>query len=451
MKPIDRPDRDRDGDAEDGDGDGDVNRDGGRIPRYLREATAVAIARLDPRGAVLETNRGFLRAAGQAGREPSETGWDARAAFIQPRFDELAALPIPAGEGHEPVFRGVFNLGSTGSTPESLRGCAYRSGEGLLIVAEHDPEEWDHLRVSVLALNRELAESQRQLVRDIQARRRAEAELAETNRGILALYAELEDQAIALRRASDLKSRFLSNMSHEFRTPLNAILSLSRILLEGLDGDLTEEQRVEVTYIRQAARTLSDMVNDLLDLAKIEAGKTTVRPEAFEVSELFAALRGMMRPILGSDAIHLIFEEPAGIPTLRTDQGKVAQILRNFISNALKFTERGEVRVSAAPEEGAFVVFSVADTGVGILEADQRRVFEEFEQIEGELQARTKGTGLGLSLSRQLAELLGGSVSLASRAGVGSTFRVRLPVDYAGNGRGGPESRHPNAGAIESP
>lgn len=432
MKPIDRPDR-----------------NSGKILEFVREATAVAIARLDRRGSVIEANRGFLRATGQAGRDPAETGWDARAAFIQPRFDELATLPLPDGDEGEPVFRGVFNLGSEGSTPASLQGCAYRSGESLLIIAEHDPEEWDRLRVSVLALNRELAESQRQLVRDIQARRRAEAELAETNRGILALYAELEDKAIALRRASDLKSRFLSNMSHEFRTPLNAILSLSSILLDGLDGDLTDEQRVEVTYIRQAARTLSELVNDLLDLAKIEAGKTTVRCETFEVSELFAALRGMMRPILSSDAVHLIFEEPVGIPTLHTDQGKVAQILRNFISNALKFTERGEVRISALLDEGSYVVFSVADTGVGISEEDQQRVFEEFVQIESAIQARTKGTGLGLSLSRQLAELLGASVSLSSRPGVGSTFRVRLPLDYAGPHE--PESRHPHAGVITSP
>ncbi len=420
MKPIDRPDHDG---------------DGGQIPRFLREATAVAIARLDRVGTVIEASRGFLRATGQAGRDPTETGWDARAVFIQPRFDELAALPVPDDDEGEPVFHGVFNLGSSGSTPTSLRGCAYRSGDDLLIVAEHDPGEWDSLRVSTLALNRELAESQRQLVREIEARRRAEAELAETNRGILALYAELEDKAIALRRASDLKSRFLSNMSHEFRTPLNAILSLSRILLDGLDGELTGEQRVEVMYISQEARTLSELVNDLLDLAKIEAGKTTVRCETFAVTELFAALRGMMRPILGSDAVHLIFEEPTGIPTLHTDQGKVAQILRNFISNALKFTERGEVRISAVLDEGSYVVFSVVDTGVGISEEDQRRVFEEFVQIDSALQVRTTGTGLGLSLSRQLAEMLGGSVSLSSRPGAGSTFRVRVPLDYVGHDR----------------
>ncbi len=344
------------------------------------------------------------------------------------------------------MFRGVFNLGTEGKTPASLRGCAYRDGDGLLVVAEHDPEEWDHLQGSVLALNRELAESQRQLVRDIQARLRAEAELAETNRGILALYAELEDKATALRHVSDLKTRFLSNMSHEFRTPLNAILSLSRVLL---DGELDDDQRTEVTYIRQAARTLSDMVNDLLDLAKIEAGKTTVRCEPFEAAELFAALRGMMRPIKGSGDVHLVFDEPAGIPSLRTDQGKVAQILRNFIANALKFTERGEVRVSAEMTEGAQVVFSVADTGVGISAEDQRRVFEEYVQVDSALQARTHGTGLGLSLSRQLADLLGGSVSLASRPGVGSTFRLQLPVEYPGPG--GKDPSDSPAGATASP
>jgi signal transduction histidine kinase len=191
------------------------------------------------------------------------------------------------------VFYGIFNLGRPEATPASLTGCAYRCGGGLFVVAEHNPEEWDRLRGSVLALNRELAETQRQLVRDIQARRRSEAELAETNRGILALYAELEDKAAALRRAGELKSRFLSNMSHEFRTPINAILSLSRLLLDGGDGELGPDQRTEVTFIRQSAQTLSDLVDDLLDLAKIEAGKTTVRRDDFEVADLFAALRGM--------------------------------------------------------------------------------------------------------------------------------------------------------------
>lgn len=411
-----------------------------RVPDYLRDSTATVLARLEADGTVVDANRGFLRAVGIEPAEaapgddpgPVAAGWNAAGAFIQPTFAELIGRG-GAAEG-EPVFRGIFNLGRPGTTPASLEGRAYRCGGGLFVVAEHDPEEWDRLRGSALALNRELAETQRQLVRDIQARRRAEAELAETNRGILALYAELEDKAAALRRAGELKSRFLSNMSHEFRTPINAILSLSGLLLDGGDddGELGRDQRIEVYYIRQSAQALSELVEDLLDLARIEAGKATVRRDEFAVADLFAALRGMMRPLLGRAPVELIFEEPAGLPNLRTDQGKVAQVLRNFISNALKFTERGEVRVSAVMAGESTLELAVADTGIGIAPEDQARVFDEFAQVDNPLQSRLKGTGLGLSLSRQLAALLGGGVSLTSRPGVGSTFRFRLPIEYNG-------------------
>jgi signal transduction histidine kinase len=403
-----------------------------RIPDYLRRSTAVAVARLEPDGAVADANRGFIRAAGGPESDPAPRGsrWNAAGSFIQPTFVEL--LGRRGGVDGELVFVGIFNLGRPEATPASLDGCAYCCGAGLFIVAEHDPEDWEQMRGSVLALNRELGESHRQLVRDVQARRRAEAELAETNRGILALYAELEDKAEALRRAGELKTRFLSQMSHEFRTPINAIVSLSRLLLEDGEYGLGPEQRTEVTFIRQSAQTLSDLVDDLLDLARIEAGKTAVRTGEFAVADLFAALRGMLRPLLGPAPVDLVFEEPAGIRPLRTDQAKVAQVLRNFIANALKFTERGEVRVSAAMADEATVVFSVADTGIGIAEEDQPRVFDEYTQLENPLQPRLKGSGLGLSLSRQLAAVLGGEVSLTSRPGVGSTFRLRLPLEYAG-------------------
>src|SRR5262249_47666402 len=161
------------------------------------------------------------------------------------------------------------------------------------------------------------------------------------------LYAELDEKADHLRRADALKTKFLSNMSHEFRTPVNSILALSRMLLERTDGELTAEQARQITFIRKAAEGLSELVNDLLDLAKVEAGKITVHPVEFEVGNLFGALRGMLRPLLVSESVALVFEAPEGLPVLRTDEGKVSQILRNFISNALKFTEHGEVRVSA--------------------------------------------------------------------------------------------------------
>ena len=394
---------------------------------------ATVLARLESDGTVADANRGFVRIAGGTEPWPDQARWNAAGSFIQPTFSEL--IDRWAGDEYNgrPLYRGILNIGRPGTTPASLGGTAYQCGGGLFVVAEHDIEGSEDLRGSVLALNRELAESQRQLVRDIQARRRAEADLAETNRGILALYAELEDKAAALRRAGELKSRFLSNMSHEFRTPINAILSLSGLLLDE-EGEyrLGPDQRTEVRFIRQSAQALSELVDDLLDLTRIEAGKATIRPETFSVHELFAALRGMMRPLKSSDAVDLVFERPDDLPLLQTDQGKVAQILRNFLSNALKFTEQGEVRISAGMVDEATVEFAVADSGIGIAVEDQSRIFDEFAQVESPLQVRLKGTGLGLSISRQLARLLGGEVALDSRPGIGSTFRLRLPIAYTG-------------------
>jgi len=266
---------------------------------------------------------------------------------------------------------------------------------------------------------------------------RLNRELEDTNLGVIALYAELDEKASALRRADEMKSRFLSNMSHEFRTPLNSIMALTKLLLSHSDGDLTEEQEKQVSFIRKGSETLLEMVGDLLDLAKIEAGKVEVRPSEFTVENLFGALRGLFRPMLANKAVDLIFEEPGGIPSLRTDEGKVTQILRNYISNALKFTERGEVRVRGTlAAEGDDVTFYVSDTGVGIAAADRARIFEEFTQVENPLQRHAKGTGLGLPLCRRLARLLGGDVAVESELGVGSTFSVTIPVRYSTGERG---------------
>ena len=219
-------------------------------------------------------------------------------------------------------------------------------------------------------------------------------------------------------------------MTHEFRTPVNSILGLSSLLLED-NQRLGREAPPEALYIRKAAEQLSELVNDLLDLAKVEAGKTVVRPAEFSVENLFGALRGMLRPLLLNQSVSLVFEDATALPALFTDEGKVSQILRNLISNALKFTERGEVRVTAtAPDADGFAGFSVADTGIGIAPQDQSRIFEEFTQLEHRLQSQVRGTGLGLPLSRRLAELLGGTLTVASDADLGSTFTLRVPARY---------------------
>jgi len=286
----------------------------------------------------------------------------------------------------------------------------------------------------------ELQQQNKELLRALDDVKAREAELAqlnreldETNRGVVALYAELDDKADFLQRASELKSHFLSNMSHEFRTPLNSILALSQILLDRLDGDLSPEQEKQVRFMRTSAQNLLDLVNDLLDLAKVEAGKVTIRPTEFGVNSMFAALRGMLRPLLSSSSsVKLVFEDPEEDVQIYSDEAKVSQILRNFISNALKFTERGEVRVSVSHNPNNTVRFSVADTGIGIAEEDRERIFQEWTQVEGKLQKAAKGSGLGLPLSRKLAQLLGGNVFVESEVGIGSTFTAIIPLNFKG-------------------
>ncbi|MDQ3283208.1 MAG: hybrid sensor histidine kinase/response regulator, partial [Acidobacteriota bacterium] len=278
--------------------------------------------------------------------------------------------------------------------------------------------------------NAELLKALSELNERQEEQERLNQELEDTNRGVLALYAELDEKAETLRRADQVKSRFLSDMGHEFRTPVNSILALTRLLDEAA---LDPEGRKQVSLIRRAAEDLESLVNDLLDLAKIEAGKIEVRAAEFEVSNLFSALRGMLRPLLLNRSLSLVFDEPENLPPLYTDEGKVSQILRNFISNALKFTEAGEVRVSASHgQAGDTVTFCVADTGIGIAAEDQERIFEEFMQIDNPLQREHKGTGLGLPLTRKLATLLGGRVGVRSTSGVGSTFWAEIPMRYAG-------------------
>jgi signal transduction histidine kinase/DNA-binding response OmpR family regulator len=256
-------------------------------------------------------------------------------------------------------------------------------------------------------------------------------ELEDTNRGVVALYAELDEKADHLRRADQLKTRFLSNMSHEFRTPVNSILALSNLLLNRKDSSMDGDERQQVAFIKKAADGLLELVNDLLDLAKVEAGKVEVQPVEFAVADLFSALRGMLRPLLVNTQLNLVFEDASNIPPMVTDEGKVSQILRNFVSNALKFTESGEVRV-AARIEAERVIFSVSDTGIGIAPENHERIFQEFTQIDSPSQRRTKGTGLGLPLAKRLAELLGGSVAVTSVLGEGSTFSASIPLVYRG-------------------
>ncbi len=258
-------------------------------------------------------------------------------------------------------------------------------------------------------------------------------ELEDTNRGVVALYAELDEKAESLRQANESKTKFLSDMTHEFRSPLNSILSISDILLGEAKDEKNLERERQVNFIIKAAQGLSDLVNDLLDIAKIEAGKIPVRVDSFSVSDLFSTMRGLMKPLsMGNTSVVLNFNEVDNNLYVRSDEGKTAQMLRNLISNAIKYTEKGEINVSAEKNSQGEIILEVKDTGIGIPKDQLESIFGEFVQVSNRLQQKAKGTGLGLSLTHKLATLLGGRIEVESEVDVGSTFRIILPSRYLG-------------------
>ncbi len=251
-------------------------------------------------------------------------------------------------------------------------------------------------------------------------------ELEETNRGVVALYAELDEKSAQLRAASESKTRFLANVSHELRAPVTAIIGLARLLNDSASDPLTEEQERQVGLIRSSASDLLTLVNELLDLAKAESGR--IEPEWAEVDlrTVFGQLRGTLRALRTGPEVDLVVEDPAPPATVRTDEVLLAQVLRNLLHNGLKFTARGEVRLRAERRAGTWRL-SVSDTGPGIPVGQHERVFEEFYQVPGP--TRVGGTGLGLPYARRLVTLLGGTLEMASESGRGSTFTVSLPAD----------------------
>ncbi|MFB9234945.1 ATP-binding protein [Plantactinospora siamensis] len=249
-------------------------------------------------------------------------------------------------------------------------------------------------------------------------------ELEATNQGVVALYAELDEKSAQLRAASEAKSRFLANVSHELRAPVTAIIGLGRLLTDSSSEPLTGEQARQVGLIRSSASDLLSLVNELLDLAKAESGRLEVSWADVDLKVVFGQLRGTLRALATRPEVELVVEEPPQPATIRSDEVLLAQVLRNLLHNGLKFTERGEVRMRAE-RSGDQWVLSVTDTGPGIPAELQGRIFEEFYQVPGRSAA---GTGLGLPYAKRLVTLLGGTLDLTSEPGRGSTFVVSLPA-----------------------
>ena len=239
--------------------------------------------------------------------------------------------------------------------------------------------------------------------------------------------AELERANIHLLEMDRLKSIFLASMSHELRTPLNSIIGFTGILLQGLAGELNEEQRKQLTMVRDSSRHLLSLINDLLDMSKIEAGKARLSLQEFGLDDVVREVIGSFAPLASRKGLEIHGDIPAGI-ILYSDKRRLKQVLMNLVSNAVKFTDQGSVRIAARTLEDGMLEVRVTDTGMGIEDEDMRRLFEPFQQIDMSLTKKYEGTGLGLYLTRKLVVLLGGDISARSECGKGSEFAFTLPL-----------------------
>ncbi len=271
---------------------------------------------------------------------------------------------------------------------------------------------------SALQTRGQLDERVRQRTAELAA---ASLDLTQANMGLEATITQLDE-------AMRAKSEFLASMSHELRTPLNSILGFSGVLLLGLAGPLNEEQARQLTMVRNAGRHLLGLVNEVLDLAKIESGQLQPSIAPFDVGELVKRVGETVQPLGDEKDLKVTCIGPKKPVTMWSDSMRVEQVLINLLGNAVKFTDRGSVTISAEREDDS-VAFTLSDTGRGIPNEDLARVFDEFYQVTPADGGKSSGTGLGLPVSKRLAAMLGGTISVRSQVGVGSTFSLRLPID----------------------
>jgi len=285
-------------------------------------------------------------------------------------------------------------------------------GERAVTVAQGAPDEIGQLQAGFAEMVRALGER--------------EAALETTNRELERANVELGDANTELSRANRLKSEFLANMSHELRTPLNAIIGYSQLMLDGIDGALSEQQATDLKRVTTAGSTLLGLINGLLDIAKIEAGRMEIGQERIDVRTAVTKVADLVRPTAEAKGVELRTAIPVDLPGALADPPRFEQVLTNLLANAVKFTGRGSVTVSARAFAGEIVI-SVADTGIGIAPAAQGYVFDEFRQEDASTTRQYGGTGLGLAIAKKLVELQGGRIWLESAPGVGSTFSFTLP------------------------
>jgi len=244
------------------------------------------------------------------------------------------------------------------------------------------------------------------------------------------LFREVEEQGRALALASQHKSQFLANMSHELRTPLNAVLGYAELLADGIYGELTDKARGVLERIQSNGKHLLGLINDVLDLSKIEAGQLTLAIDDYAMPAVVHSVVSATESLAKAKGLALATDVPKDLPLGSGDERRLTQVILNLVGNAIKFTDKGSVVIAVTCAKGRFDL-AVSDTGPGIAEADQARIFEEFQQVDNSNTRRKGGTGLGLSISKKIVEMHGGAISLESELGKGSTFHVAIPVRVA--------------------
>jgi CheY-like chemotaxis protein/signal transduction histidine kinase/CHASE3 domain sensor protein len=316
----------------------------------------------------------------------------------------------------------------------------------LLVETQQLNEELQVQQEELRTANEELEEQSRVLEESQASLENQKAELEQTNEQLaeqaIALdqkntalndvQQQLEERARDLERASQYKSQFLANMSHELRTPLNSSLILAKLLADNTQGNLNEEQVRFAQTIYSAGNDLLNLINDILDISKVEAGKLELNPEELRLQQVMEGLRRTFEPLAQQKGLEFALVMAPGLPdTVYTDCQRLEQILKNLLSNALKFTDQGSVTLRVEPGQNGQVCFAVTDTGIGIRADQHAAIFGAFQQADGTTSRKYGGTGLGLSISRDLATLLGGTITLHSTVGQGSTFTLTLPVQWS--------------------
>lgn len=325
--------------------------------------------------------------------------------IFNPDFESLSRMPYE----NQPLYKGLMTIGSLKSFNNfSLNVNVFRKNNQFLIIGEIDNNQILDENKHFSYLNIEMNNLQRELIKKTK---------------------ELEIANQKLLELDKLKSIFLAGMSHELRTPLNSIIGYTGMLLMGLSGPLNEEQNKQLLKVKKNGHHLLNLINDILDISKIEAGKVDLNYELVNLKSMLQQVMEIVGPMLNEKKLVLNLDISPALE-IETDKQRLKQVMLNLVSNAIKFTNSGNITIKAAYKNNGWIKMSVIDTGIGIDESNINKLFHAFQQIDSQNKNPLEGTGLGLYLSKKLVTLLGGEIYVKSKLNMGSEFLIELPVNY---------------------